>query len=103
MPSSERAKESMERIEKAGEERVEAEPRVATAQQMAEEEFLDHEKSLKFKLDLRLTSMVVFIYILNFLDRVGTIAPHGDQVLLKQTGRTISRHQRLPASKKIWG
>jgi hypothetical protein len=39
---------------------------------MSEEEFLDNEKSLKRKLDLRLTSMIVFIYILNFLDRVST-------------------------------
>jgi hypothetical protein len=37
---------------------------------MSDEEFLDNEKSLKRKLDLRLTSMIVFIYILNFLDRV---------------------------------
>jgi hypothetical protein len=101
MPASERAKESMEKIERVGEERVEAEPRVAIAQQMSEEEFLDSEKSLKRKLDLRLTSMVVFIYILNFLDRVSTIAPHRDQVLLKQTGRTTSRHQRLLVLKKI--
>lgn len=73
----------MERIEKVGEERIEAAPRIAIAQQMSEEEFLDNEKSLKRKLDLRLTSVVVFIYILNFLDRVGTIAPHGDELLLK--------------------
>jgi hypothetical protein len=43
---------------------------------MSEEEFLDDEKSLKRKLDLRLTSMIVFIYILNFLDRVSTNSAH---------------------------
>jgi hypothetical protein len=72
MPASERAKKNMEKIEKVDEAMaVEVNPRVAIAQQMSEEEFLDNEKSLKRKLDLRLTSMIVFIYILNFLDRVG--------------------------------
>lgn len=71
MSANGRAKESMERIEKVDEVQVEDNSRVAVAQQMSEEEFLDSEKSLKRKLDLRLTSMIVLIYILNFLDRVG--------------------------------
>jgi hypothetical protein len=101
MAASERAKESMQKIEKIGEERVETNPRVAVAQQMAEEEFLDNGKSLKRKLDLRLTSMVVFIYILNFLDRVGIIGHHENKLSLTWTDRTTSLHQRLPVSKKI--
>lgn len=40
------------------------------AQPMSEEEFTALEKQLKRKLDIRLTSMIVFIYILNYLDRV---------------------------------
>lgn len=39
-------------------------------QQMSDEEFARIEKRLKRKLDLRLTAVVVFIYILNYLDRV---------------------------------
>lgn len=74
MPANEQAKESMEKIEKIDDKRVEANDRVAVAHQMSEEEFLDSEKSLKRKLDLRLTSMVVVIYILNFLDRVSVDA-----------------------------
>lgn len=44
--------------------------RLLLAQQMSDEEFLVHEKSLKRKLDLRLTGMVWFIFVLNYLDRV---------------------------------
>lgn len=47
--------------------------RLSRAQQMSTEEFSGVEKHLKRKLDIRLTAMVVFIYILNFLDRV---SPH---------------------------
>jgi len=39
-------------------------------QQMSEEEYARVEKRLKRKLDLRLTAVIVFIYILNYLDRV---------------------------------
>lgn len=39
-------------------------------QPMSKEEFAAVEKRLKRKLDLRLASMIVLIYILNFLDRV---------------------------------
>lgn len=39
-------------------------------QQMSDEEFHSVEKRLKRKLDIRLTAMIVFIYILNYLDRV---------------------------------
>jgi hypothetical protein len=60
MSTSQRAKDSMEKIEKV-DEVVELNARVAIAQQMSDEEFLDNEKSLKRKLDLRLTSMIVFI------------------------------------------
>jgi hypothetical protein len=94
MPASERARENMEKIEKIDEAMaVEVNPRVAIAQQMSEEEFLDNEKSLKRKLDLRLTSMIVFIYILNFLDRVGIKIHCRDELLLSRTGRTILRHR----------
>jgi hypothetical protein len=62
MSTSQRAKDSMEKIEKVDEVvGVELNARVAIAQQMSDEEFLDNEKSLKRKLDLRLTSMIVFI------------------------------------------
>lgn len=44
--------------------------RLATAQNMSEEEFLDAEKSLKRKLDLRLLGCVWVIFIMNYLDRV---------------------------------
>lgn len=42
----------------------------AAVQPMSEEEFATVEKRVKRKLDIRLTSMIVFIYILNYLDRV---------------------------------
>ena len=38
--------------------------------QMSEEEYHATEKRLKRKLDLRLMASIVFIYILNYLDRV---------------------------------
>lgn len=44
--------------------------RLYPAQQMSEEEFAAAEKSLKRKLDLRLTAMVWLIFVLNYLDRV---------------------------------
>lgn len=72
MSLHEKDRESMERIEKLAVD-VRINTRLAVAQQMSEEEFLDNEKSLKRKLDLRLTSMIVFIYILNFLDRVSIL------------------------------
>ncbi|KAH6951268.1 major facilitator superfamily domain-containing protein [Ilyonectria sp. MPI-CAGE-AT-0026] len=43
--------------------------RLATAQNMSEEEFLDAEKSLKRKLDLRLLGCVWVIFVMNYLDR----------------------------------
>lgn len=80
----------MERIEKIDEKRVEASSRVAIAQQMSDEEFLDNEMSLKRKLDLRLTSMIVFIYILNFLDRVGIDEFYQDKLLLTHWQNNIA-------------
>jgi hypothetical protein len=71
--SAEGKEKEMERIEKS---EIQSHTWVAIAQAMSEEEFLDDEKSLKRKLDLRLTSMIVFIYILNFLDRVSTNSAH---------------------------
>jgi hypothetical protein len=71
--SAEGKEKEMERIEKS---EIQSHTWVAVAQAMSEEEFLDDEKSLKRKLDLRLTSMIVFIYILNFLDRVSTNSAH---------------------------
>lgn len=44
--------------------------RLAIAQGMSEEEFLDAEKQLKRKLDLRLLACVWLIFVLNYLDRV---------------------------------
>ncbi|KAF7547235.1 hypothetical protein G7Z17_g7870 [Cylindrodendrum hubeiense] len=43
--------------------------RLAPAQLMSEEEFLDAEKKLKRKLDLRLLACVWLIFVLNYLDR----------------------------------
>lgn len=48
---------------------------VTIAQQMSAEEFLEVEKRLKRKLDTRLMAPIVFIYILNYLDRCGLSAP----------------------------
>ncbi|KXT14856.1 hypothetical protein AC579_4089 [Pseudocercospora musae] len=58
----------VERIEKLSES---GEPtnRLGQAQQMSDEEFLDAEKRLKRKLDVRLMATLLFIYILNYLDR----------------------------------
>jgi hypothetical protein len=56
--SAENKEKEMERIEKL---EIQSHTRVAAAQAMSEEEFLDNEKSLKCKLDLRLTSMIVLI------------------------------------------
>ena len=47
----------------------------AVAQQMSEEHFASVEKRLKRKLDIRLAAMIVFIYMLNYLDRVCVHAP----------------------------
>jgi hypothetical protein len=44
--------------------------RLAHAQNMSQEEYLAAEKSLKWKLDCRLLSMLWLIFILNYLDRV---------------------------------
>lgn len=44
---------------------------VAAAQRMSAEELLETEKRLKRKLDARLMAPIVFIYILNYLDRFG--------------------------------
>lgn len=44
--------------------------RLHIAQHMSAEEFAAAEKSLKRKLDLRLTAMVWLIFVLNYLDRV---------------------------------
>lgn len=44
--------------------------RLAQAQRMSEEEYLDAEKRLKRKLDIRLMGAIWIIYILNYLDRV---------------------------------
>ena len=49
--------------------------RLNRVQQMSSDDFTRIEKRLKQKLDLRLTGMIVFIYILNYLDRVGLISP----------------------------
>ncbi|RMJ03677.1 hypothetical protein BHE90_014491 [Fusarium euwallaceae] len=43
--------------------------RLAPAQAMSEEEFLDAEKKLKRKLDIRLLACVWLIFVLNYLDR----------------------------------
>lgn len=63
--------------EKAAEQRIEdaddastLENRLAQAQRMSDEEYLDAEKRLKRKLDVRLMAAILFIYILNYLDRV---------------------------------
>ena len=63
-----------ERIEKLSES---GEPtnRLGQAQQMSDEEFLDAEKRLKRKLDVRLMATLLFIYILNYLDRVRAVNP----------------------------
>jgi hypothetical protein len=44
--------------------------RLAPAQVMSEEEFLDAEKKLKKKLDTRLLACVWLIFVMNYLDRV---------------------------------
>lgn len=44
--------------------------RLAQAQRMSEEEYLDAEKRLKRKLDIRLMAAIWVIYVLNYLDRV---------------------------------
>lgn len=44
--------------------------RLTLAQNMSEEEFLDAEKKLKRKLDLRLLLCVWIIFVMNYLDRV---------------------------------
>lgn len=46
--------------------------RMAEAQNMAPEEFLEAEKNLKRKLDLRLLACVWLIFIMNYLDRVSS-------------------------------
>lgn len=70
---------------------------VAAAQRMSAEEFLETEKGLKRKLDTRLMMPIVFIYILNYLDRLGC---HGDDPrLLTATGIT-SPLPKLLVSKK---
>lgn len=48
--------------------------RLAQAQRMSEEEYLDAEKRLKRKLDIRLMSAIWVIYVLNYLDRVSQAA-----------------------------
>lgn len=48
--------------------------RLAQAQRMSEEEYLDAEKRLKRKLDIRLMAAIWVIYVLNYLDRVRQIA-----------------------------
>lgn len=61
-------------------------------QQMSSDDFTRIEKRLKRKLDLRLTGMIVFIYILNYLDRVGLISPNVDDLhrILNAVTRTTS-------------
>lgn len=49
--------------------------RLAPAQAMSEEEFLDAEKKLKRKLDIRLLACVWLIFVLNYLDRVSRRVP----------------------------
>lgn len=44
--------------------------RLLPAQNMTEEEFLEAEKKLRRKLDLRLLLTMWFIFVLNYLDRV---------------------------------
>lgn len=57
-----------------------------SVQQMSEEHFVSVEKRLKRKLDIRLTGMIVLIYILNYLDRVRLITMSSKPI------RSISNH-----------
>lgn len=59
--------ESVEEVETA--QSSAREKNIVLAQQMSEQEFLEAEKRLKRKLDVRLMAPIVFIYILNYLDR----------------------------------
>lgn len=52
--------------------------RLAQAQRMSEEEYLDAEKRLKRKLDIRLMAAIWVIYVLNYLDRVSQTALEHD-------------------------
>lgn len=73
--------------------------RLSRVQQMSSDEFTRIEKHLKRKLDIRLTGMIVFIYILNYLDRVSSLfAP---QSLFIQHADFI--HQNNIAASKIAG
>jgi hypothetical protein len=54
------------------EDEVKGHNRLAVAQGMSEEEFLDSEKSLKRKLDVRLLACFWLIFVMNYLDRVST-------------------------------
>lgn len=60
-------KETVEAIEKLSNP---MDPHSSRINGMSNEEFRNVEKRLKRKLDIRLTAMIVFIYILNYLDRV---------------------------------
>ena len=58
------------KIKEAEMKSLENENRLTLAQNMSEEEFLDAEKKLKLKLDLRLLLCVWIIFVMNYLDRV---------------------------------
>lgn len=74
------------------------ENRLAPAQALSEEEFLEAEKSLKRKLDMRLLAAVWLIFVMNYLDRVRT---HLFSVIqqLSRTILTITRRTTSPQQK----
>lgn len=68
--------------------------RLAPAQTMSEEEYLDAEKKLKRKLDLRLMTTVWFIFVLNYLDRVGAQYVMPQSILMINTEQHRCREGR---------
>lgn len=70
-------------------------------QHLSEDELRSAEKRLKRKLDLRLTAMIVLIYILNYLDRVSAQPLYDFCAMETDLRRTTLLHPKLPASKMI--